>query len=60
MMNCKAAPTPIDAKNKLSSDGPPTDDAMAYHNLAGVLQYVSNDDTVGHRLRRAASMSPHA
>jgi hypothetical protein len=41
MTNCKAAPTPIEAKNKLSNDGAPTDDAAAYRSLAGALQFLT-------------------
>jgi hypothetical protein len=41
MTNCKAAPTPIDAKNKLSNDGASTDDATAYRSPASVLQFLT-------------------
>ena len=41
MTNCKPASTPIDAKNKLAADGPPTDDATSYRSLAGALQFLT-------------------
>jgi len=41
MTNCKPASTPIDAKNKLVADGPPTDDATSYRSLAGALQFLT-------------------
>jgi hypothetical protein len=41
MTNCKAGPTPIDAKNKLSNDGASTDDATAYRSPAGALQFLT-------------------
>lgn len=37
MANCKPVPTPIDAKGKLSADGPAIDDAKTYRSLAGAL-----------------------
>lgn len=40
-MNCKPAATPIDIKNKLSADGPPTDDVTSYRSLAGALQFLT-------------------
>ena len=40
MINYKPASTPIDAKNKLAADGPPTDDATSYRSLAGALQFL--------------------
>jgi histone deacetylase 1/2 len=41
MSSCKPAPTPIDAKSKLSADGPVTDDASSYRSLAGALQFLT-------------------
>jgi hypothetical protein len=41
MTNCKPASTPIDAKNKLSTDGPPMDDTTSYRSLAGTLQFLT-------------------
>ncbi|XP_066384884.1 uncharacterized mitochondrial protein AtMg00810-like [Miscanthus floridulus] len=41
MSNCKLATTPIDAKGKLSADGPKIDDAKKYRSLAGALQYLT-------------------
>ncbi|XP_066396246.1 uncharacterized mitochondrial protein AtMg00810-like [Miscanthus floridulus] len=41
MMNCKPASTPIDAKNKLTTDDPPMDDATSYRSLAGALQFLT-------------------
>jgi hypothetical protein len=41
MLNCKPAPTPIDAKGKLSADGAPINDATSYRSLAGALQYLT-------------------
>jgi hypothetical protein len=41
MTNCKPASTPIDAKGKLSTDGPPIDDVKDYRSLAGALQYLT-------------------
>ena len=41
MTNCKPAATPIDAKGKLSADGPAIDDAKTYRSLAGALQYLT-------------------
>jgi hypothetical protein len=41
MQNCKPAPTPIDAKGKLSTDGAPIDDASSYRSLAGALMYLT-------------------
>ena len=41
MTNYKLASTPIDTKNKLAADGPPTDDATSYRSLAGALQFLT-------------------
>jgi hypothetical protein len=41
MTNCKPASTPIDAKGKLSADGPPIDDAKDYRSLARALRYLT-------------------
>ena len=41
MTNCKPASTPVDAKGKLSTDGPAVDDAHHYRSLAGALQYLT-------------------
>ena len=42
MANCKAAPTPADAKPKSSStDGTPLKDASWYRSMAGALQYLT-------------------
>ncbi|XP_066373439.1 uncharacterized mitochondrial protein AtMg00810-like [Miscanthus floridulus] len=41
MTNCKPASTPIEAKNKLAADGPPTDDTTSYRSLAGTLQFLT-------------------
>ncbi|XP_066324585.1 uncharacterized mitochondrial protein AtMg00810-like [Miscanthus floridulus] len=41
MTNCKLATTPIDAKGKLSADGPVIDDAKTYRSLARALQYLT-------------------
>ncbi|XP_066360972.1 uncharacterized mitochondrial protein AtMg00810-like [Miscanthus floridulus] len=41
MMNCKPTSTPIDTKNKLAANGPPTDDATSYRSLAGALQFLT-------------------
>jgi hypothetical protein len=50
--NCKPAPTPINATNKLPADGPPTDDSTAYRSLAGVLQFLTltRPDIVVHQV----------
>ncbi|XP_066364959.1 uncharacterized mitochondrial protein AtMg00810-like [Miscanthus floridulus] len=41
MTNCKPASTPINTKNKLAADGPPIDESMSYHSLAGALQFLT-------------------
>jgi hypothetical protein len=41
MSSCKPVDTPIDAKGKLSADGPAVEDAHAYRSLAGALQYLT-------------------
>jgi hypothetical protein len=41
MSSCKPVATPIDAKGKLSADGPAVEDGHAYRSLAGALQYLT-------------------
>jgi len=42
MANCKSAPTPVDSKQKLSSDdGELADDATFYRSITGALQYLT-------------------
>jgi hypothetical protein len=42
MANCKPAPTPVDAKQKLSAaDGEPAKDATFYRSITGALQYLT-------------------
>jgi histone deacetylase 1/2 len=41
MKNCKPIPMPIDAKDKVSTDGAPIDDASSYRSLAGALMYLN-------------------
>lgn len=40
MSACKPCSTPVDLHSKLSTDGPPVDDATHYRSLAGALQYL--------------------
>ena len=41
MSTCKPCSTPVDLHSKLSTDGPPVDDATQYRSLAGALQYLT-------------------
>ena len=42
MIECKAAPTPVDTRAKLSSsDGAPVADPSEYRSLVGALQYIT-------------------
>jgi hypothetical protein len=41
MTHCKPCATPVDTSAKLSSDGPPVENATDYHDLAGALQYLT-------------------
>ncbi|XP_066319594.1 uncharacterized mitochondrial protein AtMg00810-like [Miscanthus floridulus] len=41
MMNRKTASTPIDAKGKLSADGPLLEDTKTYRSITGALQYLT-------------------
>jgi hypothetical protein len=41
MVDCKPCTTPVDTCAKLSSDGPPVENATHYRGLAGALQYLT-------------------
>jgi hypothetical protein len=41
MVDCKPCTTPVNTCTKLSSDGPPVENATHYRGLAGVLQYLT-------------------
>ncbi|XP_066324475.1 uncharacterized mitochondrial protein AtMg00810-like [Miscanthus floridulus] len=61
MMNCRTASTPIDAKGKLSADGPPLEDAKTYRSITAllkrILRYVRGTSAMGPYIHGSRDLS---